>query len=61
MEEVLLWKVLDFALSAVAAGIERQVVLDKVAQLELEGKSRSDISKALCAMRDEAINAAGSA
>lgn len=59
--EVLVYKVLDYAFSAVAAGIERQIVLDTVQKMEMEGKTRREISAVLRQMRDDAIREAKNA
>lgn len=55
MNELVMWKLADMLLNAVAVGLERQAVLDKVKAMELEGKSADQITEAIKGMRDEAL------
>jgi len=55
MNEVVLWRLVDMALNAVAVGLERQAVIERVKALETEGKSPDEIADAIRAMRDEAL------
>jgi hypothetical protein len=61
MTEAMLFKLLDMAFNAVSVGLERQVVLDKVRELELAGRSADEIAESLKRMRDEAIAKAANA
>jgi hypothetical protein len=54
-QEVVIWKLVDMALNAVAVGLERQAVIERVKVLETEGKSPDEIADAIKAMRDEAL------
>ena len=49
------WKLVDLALNAVAVGLERQAVIDRLKVLEEAGKTPDELADALKAMRDEAL------
>jgi len=55
MTEIVLWKLVDMALTAFQVGLERQAVVDKVKTMEAEGKTPEQMAEALKAMRDEAL------
>ena len=47
-------RLLDFAFTAVLAGIERSAIVNKVREMEAAGASMDDITDALQAMRKQA-------
>ena len=55
MNEAVLWKLADLAITAFQAGLERQVVVDRIKELEAQGKTPDELADALRSMRDEAI------
>ncbi len=55
MNDAQLVKILDFGLTALSVGLERQAILDRVAAMQREGASPEKIVEALRQMRDEAI------
>jgi hypothetical protein len=56
MNEAVLWKLADLAITAFQVGLERQVVVGKIKELEEHGKTPDELAAALKAMRDEAID-----
>lgn len=55
MNEKVLFKLVDVALNLVAVGLEREMILGRVKELEASGASPEAVVEALKAMRDEAI------
>lgn len=57
MNELVMWKLADMILNAVAVGLERQSILDKVKEMEVQGKTPDQIAEGIKQMRDDAIKA----
>lgn len=55
MKEEALFKLVDMALSLVQIGLEREVVLTRIQELEKAGRTAEEITEAIKVMRDEAI------
>jgi hypothetical protein len=55
MSEALLMKLADMALNLIAVGLERDMIVSKVKEMEANGATADDVVDALRAMRDEAI------
>ena len=55
MTEAMILRLLDFGLTALSVGIERQAILDRVAALQKEGATPEQLVDGLRQMRDAAI------
>jgi hypothetical protein len=55
MNEAMLFRLADALLTAVAVGLEADMLRTKVKELEAAGKNAGEIADAIKAMRDQAI------
>jgi hypothetical protein len=55
MNEAVLFKLVDLALNAVAIGLERDLIVSKVKEMEANGSTPQQVADALKDMRDQAI------
>ena len=58
MSEVAILKLLDMGLTALSVGLERQAILDRVADMQKAGATPEELVEGLRKLRDEAILAA---
>lgn len=59
MNEVIVWKLVDMAFDALQVGLERQVIVGKLKELEEKGATPDELADAIKQMRDEALNRLG--
>jgi cell division protein FtsB len=57
MSEVMILKLLDFSLTALSVGLERQVILDKVAEMQKAGATPDQLVEGVRKLRDDALAA----
>lgn len=55
MTEVALLKLLDISLTALSVGLERQAILDKVAELQKGGATPEQLVDGIRKLRDDAL------
>lgn len=55
MNEALLFKLVDMALNVVAVGLERDMIVSTIKDMEANGATADQVVEAIRAMRDEAI------
>lgn len=58
MTDALIYKLVDLAFNALAVGLERDLILTKVKEMESSGATPEQVAEALRGMRDQAIQKA---